>query len=291
MRFSERYGYVMPSGVLKRESLDKEGIRGLCTCFDYLNQWFNQYDVNRHAGYDNSYTHLEESIWCFFMNRRKQDFWTGNGGHMIAATRFLESDKYEWYSKFDLVEYAIDYLRQNDPHDRSYKKIIEGFIYLINETFRRLNYAYRIVDDKIVAITDDEEIASIEDAISQDSAIHTHLSAALKHLSNRPEADYRNSIKESISAVEALCREITGESTLGDALKALDKKGIKIPSFLKVGFEKLYVYTNDQRTGIRHALMEATETPQYEEAKFMLIACSAFINYIQDKRSQLVAME
>lgn len=289
MKFSERYGYVQPSKVLKREILDKEGIRGLCTCFDYLDQWFNQYDINRHAGYDSSYSHLEENVWCFFMNKRKQDYWTGNGRHMIAATRYLESNEFEWYLKFDLVEFVIDYLRQNDPHDHSYKRIVDSFIYLINETFRRLNYAYRIVDDKVVEISDEEEIATIENALSQDSAIHTHLSGALKHISNRPEADYRNSIKESISAVEALCREITGETTLGDALKALEGKGIKIPTILKVSFEKLYVYTNDHRTGIRHALMEATETPQYEEAKFMLVACSAFLNYIQEKRSQLVA--
>ena len=136
----------------------------------------------------------------------------------------------------------------------------------------------------IVEITDQEEIAAIEEATKKTSAVKTHLSEALKHLSERPTPDYRNSIKESMSAVEALCREITGETTLGSALNALEKKGVVIPTFLKSGFEKLYVYTNDPRTGIRHAQMDDSEAPQYDEAKFMLVACSAFINYIQGKR-------
>lgn len=149
-----------------------------------------------------------------------------------------------------------------------------------------MNYAYRIVDDLIIEITDDEEIKTVEEAIEQTSTINTHLSASLKHLSDRPNPDYRNSIKESISAVEALCREITGETTLGPALNKLEKSGVKVPTFLKSGFEKLYVYTNNEKTGIRHALMDDADAPGYNEAKFMLVACSAFVNYVQGKRSK-----
>ena len=81
-----------------------------------------------------------------------------------------------------------------------------------------------------------------------------------------------------------MCRDITGESTLGDSLKNLEKKGVKIPATLKSGFDKLYAYTNDKKAGIRHALMDDTYVPQYEEAKFMLVSCSAFVNYIQEKQ-------
>ena len=45
------------------------------------------------------------------------------------------------------------------------------------------------------------------------------------------------------------------------------------------------VYTNDSNTGIRHALMDGKELPGFEEAKYMLVSCSAFVNYIQGKRS------
>jgi hypothetical protein len=285
MRFSERNGYVKPVEALKREMLDEEGVAAVCTCFDYLYKWLNHYDVDRHAGYNDSYTDLEENIWCFFMNKRKDDFWTFDGGHMVAATSYLESKEHEWFHKFDLIEYAIQYLKNQVKIDVYLQKIIDAFLRLLNNTFKRLNYAYRVVDEQIVEITNAEEIKEIEEALDQNQAIRNHLSAALKHLSDRPNPDYRNSIKESISAVEVLCREITGETTLGDALRVWEKKGVKIPTFLKSGIEKLYIYTNDQKTGIRHALMDDKEVPRFEEAKFMLVACSAFVNYIQSKRS------
>lgn len=285
MKFSERYGYVKPAEVLKRGGLDEVGVTALCNCYDHLAKWFNQYDMNTRSRYDESYTNLEETIWCFFMNQRRQDFYKGRG-HMIAATAYLQSDQNEWYNKFDLIEFTINVLRRSTLRgDGDYRQIVDMFIRILNATFKRLDYAYRIVDDQIVEITDEQELKAIEEAVKQSSTIRTHLSEALKLLSNRQSPDYRNSIKESISAVEALCREITGESTLGEALKVWEKKGIKIPTFLKSGIEKFYIYTNDKRTGIRHALMEDTEAPTFEEAKFMLVSCSAFVNYIQGKRS------
>lgn len=45
-----------------------------------------------------------------------------------------------------------------------------------------------------------------------------HLTKALSLLSDRNKPDYRNSIKESISAVEATCKSLTGISTLDKAL-------------------------------------------------------------------------
>lgn len=285
MKFSERYGYVKPVEVLKRGYLDAEGITALCNCYDHLAKWFNLYDVN--AGghrYDESYIELEETIWCFFMNQRRDDFY-GYNSHKIAATEYLQSDQNEWFSKFDLIEFTIRVLRSMTPQgDRHFAAVVSNFIKILNSTFKRLDYAYRVVDDQIVEITDQEEIVAIEEAVRQSSTIKTHLSEALKLMSNRQSPDYRNSIKESISAVEALCREITGESTLGDALRVWEKKGVKIPTFLKSGIEKLYIYTNDKRTGIRHSLMDDTESPTFDEAKFMLVTCSAFVNYIQGKR-------
>lgn len=285
MSFSERYGYVKPAEVLKRAFLDKEGIDCLCTCFDQLDRWLNRYDVESGASHhDESYSRLEEAIWCLFMNRRKNDFYKYHG-HEVAATALLLDEEIPWYKKLDLLEFAIQVLRECHKRDGVFKSIVKAFIEMINSTFHRLDYAYRIVDDLVVEITDDQEISEIEEAMKQTSSVNTHLSSALKHLSNRPTADYRNSIKESISAIEAMCREITGENNLSDALKHLEKKGILIPRMLRNAFDKLYGYTNDKTTGIRHALIEDSETPGYDEAKFMLVTCSSFINYIHAKRS------
>ena len=143
-----------------------------------------------------------------------------------------------------------------------------------------------MVNTEIVEITSKEELAAVESAM-HDSAknIKAHLNKALELYAQRPVGDYRNSIKESISAVEVYCREITGENTLGKALDRLKDKGLVIPPVLKSAFEKLYAYTNQPDTGIRHALMDedGTYTPASEEAFFMLVSCSAFINYLNKK--------
>ena len=108
---------------------------------------------------------------------------------------------------------------------------------------------------------------------------------AIEHYSKRPNPDVRNSIKESISAVEAVCRELTGDVTLGKALNHLESKGIVIHKMLKDEFTKFYVYTNDANSGIRHALMDqdGTYVPSKDEAYYMLVSCSAFVNYLRRK--------
>lgn len=165
------------------------------------------------------------------------------------------------------------------------KPVIERFIVKLNYHFERLRYGYRIIDGCCTDITSDEEISSILEAVSADDAPATHLKKALSHYSRRPDPDYANSIKESITAIEAYCREKTGESTFGPALNKLQSKGLAINPQMKSAFEKLYNYTNDKTTGIRHAMLDASETykPSADEAYFMLIACSAFINYLKKK--------
>jgi len=138
-----------------------------------------------------------------------------------------------------------------------------------------------------VEITSKEEILEIESALQTPiSPVKEHLNRALVLFADRTNPDYRNSIKESISAVESLCKLITGnaKATLGDALKEIDKLNVGLHPALKDAFSKLYGYTNDA-DGIRHGL---TDEPNLysEDARFMLIACSAFINYLSAKASK-----
>ncbi len=137
-------------------------------------------------------------------------------------------------------------------------------------------------------ITSEEEISEIEEALKKSgplSNVHEHLKRALELLADRKSPDYRNSIKESISAVEALCKLITGDksATLGKALEKMEGK-IKLHPALKKAFISLYGYTSDA-DGIRHALLEESNL-DFEDAKFMLIVCPAFINYLVEKVSK-----
>ena len=70
----------------------------------------------------------------------------------------------------------------------------------------------------------------------------------------------------------------TKKSTLGEALNKLEKNGVKIHGAMKSAFSSLYGYTSD-KSGIRHN-SGIDENTTFEEAKYMLISCSAFINYL-----------
>lgn len=152
--------------------------------------------------------------------------------------------------------------------------------------FEELNFGYRVLDKIIVPVTSEGEIKTIEEAIkTSEDNVSMHLHCSLEKLSERPKGDYRNSIKESISAVEAYCRNITGKDTLGNALAEMEHNGLNLPSSLKAAFLKLYGYTNSPDTGIRHPLMDVdgSYVPTADEATYMLVSCSAFINYLRKK--------
>ncbi len=76
---------------------------------------------------------------------------------------------------------------------------------------------------------------------------------------------------------------VTGQpgATLGQGLKHLEQNGVTLHSALREAFNKLYGYTNDAE-GIRHALLEAS-TLTFDDAKFMLVCCSAFVNFLTAK--------
>lgn len=175
----------------------------------------------------------------------------------------------------DIIQYCCGWIER-----RLY--IERGSVFLkFNRLFEREYVGYRFIGGRIVPITDQQEIDAIESACNNPyEGCRAQIQKAVGFLSDRDNPDYKNCIKESISAVESICQIITGnnKATLGDTLKLLEEQK-KIHPALKGAFTKLYGYTSDEG-GIRHAegLLESDVT--FEEAKFMLVACSAFINYM-----------
>jgi len=178
----------------------------------------------------------------------------------------------------DLIEYLSMIDKFIDNYDNSLEKYKKKF----NDIFEYEFVGYRFVGEKIVAITDENEIKTIEEAIRENpyEKCKNHISKALDLLADRDKKDYSNSIKESISAVESICQIIVNkQTTLGEALKQLEENGIIIDKALKGAFEKMYGYTSNAGD-IRHANAFSTEKPAFEDAKYMLVVCSAFVNYL-----------
>lgn len=154
-----------------------------------------------------------------------------------------------------------------------------------NHLFEHELSAYRFIDGVITQITDEQELVEIEQAMdSVREPVRQHLHRSLELLSDRNSPDYRNSIKESISAVESLVASNlkVEKGTLGQLLKKLEAD-IGLHPALKSAFSSLYGYTSDEG-GIRHALTE-TENIDFNDAKFMIVVCSAFINFVEGKSS------
>ena len=275
-KFSERYGHVPVRSVLQIDVVDN-GLRNrlwnlICTTFfpsapdysggrdDYL-----PFADNREV------YQLFKNLWHNYLKQTADSVGTS---YFEALTKlknyFLDS---QWYEVYDLLEFLAD---------SSAPGVRERFIDSVNPLLKEELSGYGFVSGRIVPITSEEEIAAIEQALALPDSlkpVREHLNQSLTLLAKRKRAHYKNSIKESISAVEALCKIIVkqGNATLGAALNAVEKQA-KLHAGLKQAFQKLYGYTSDAQ-GIRHALMDEA-TLDVEDAKFMLVSCAAFVNYL-----------
>ena len=163
---------------------------------------------------------------------------------------------------------------------------------LFNRILEEEVSGYRILDNQVIPITNQAELSTIQEAYSTKyDSVTIHISKALNLYANRTSPDYENSIKESISAVEAMCCIITGmtggQATLGNSIKKIKDNGVHIHSAMEKAFLALYGYTSDEN-GIRHGGIDFANAPA-EDAKYMLISCSAFVNYLIEKWSKIAS--
>ena len=242
---------------------------------DSLNAQFDRYHHNSDSVYKKE-DELCRGIMTFALAKKTDSDKHYDVSDIIKITEQI-FDSAVFNEVFDFLELLAKF-RYNEYEDRKRKDFYE----LIDLIFEREYVGYRFVDGRIVPITDENEIASIEEACNNKfEGTRAHIKKAVGFIADRERKDYKNCIKESISAVESICSIIAEQkkSSLGDALKNLKKKGVRIPSQLETAFSKLYDYTNSEK-GIRHAegLFESDVT--FEEAKFMLVSCSAFVNYL-----------
>ena len=188
----------------------------------------------------------------------------------------------EWYLIYDFVERYVGSFQEFAERNELEKEI--------NQVLEEEKSGYRMLDGTITPITNKSELDALKESISTKYvSVNTHMEKALQLFSQRKSPDYENSIKESISAVDAMCCIITGETgsqaTLGKTIKKLKDKGIHIHPAMESAFSALYGYTSDE-DGIRHGGIDFTNAPA-EDAKYMLISCSAFINYLIEKWTKI----
>ena len=182
-----------------------------------------------------------------------------------------------WYRIYDFIE---KYLKIKDKDTQ--KKMSNEFNRILEEEVA----PYRILNGLVVPIISEGELCAIAEAVdSEYDSVSRHIQKALELYSDRHKPDYENSVKESISSVEAMCCIITGldggTATLGNTLKKLKECGVNIHPAMENAFKQLYGYTSDSG-GIRHGSIEFIDVPS-EDAKYMMVSCASFVNYLMEK--------
>lgn len=200
--------------------------------------------------------------------------------------------RYNWENLYPSIEKVIMEAPYNEVLDLLWyicywlsvatNKCFNIFQKRFNDLFEREYVGYRFITGKIVPITDKIEMQEIEKAVQTPfEGARAQLQKALGFLSDREHPDYKNCVKESISAVESVCKVLANDpkAELGKALKSLIANGLNIHGSLKSAILALYGYASDEG-GIRHAERETESTVTFEEAKFMMVTCSAIVNYL-----------
>lgn len=281
-RFSERIGATTMPRTIQIESMDDALHNSL------WNEVLVRFgDPNPHWG------ELAQSLGKFFFKVPIDQVPRYNDdGHKWVRKQYFDAS---WAVVYDLIEYMVfnvDGICNPPTHHQTYYRDQQWeFLRSVNEILERELSGYRFVAGVLVPVSDPSEVLAIEEAASSSlragiGGAHEHTRSALELLGRKPTPDYRNSIKEAISAVEAAVNSIAGTNGNGvaEALTALESKGIEIHGALDKAMRQLYGFTSDT-DGVRHAILDQA-TVGYDEAKFMLVACAAFVNFVIAKADE-----
>ncbi|MDX0801767.1 hypothetical protein GOD37_22655 [Sinorhizobium medicae] len=142
--------------------------------------------------------------------------------------------------------------------------------------------AYRVIcQNTIMPITSPEEGEAVVQAL--EITARSGIGGARQHLidaaANLSSGKFAESVRESISAVEAVACASTGEKSFATAIGVMNGRRPMNGAF-KTAINRLYDYTS-QQPGIRHAKQQdSTADVSERDAVFMLPVCAAFITYV-----------
>lgn len=279
MRFSERMGYVKPRLEMQIESMDE----GLSNRLWAVTRELLDIELE---GYNGLFTTFGDSLYktiCIHYLKMSYSYvWECGDSPIELMNEHYENS--EWNFKYELIEEII---RHFPKFRHDFYVIWKEFSDDINTVLEEESAGYRLINDEFVPITDEIQLEEINIATESTNAAGKHIENGIANLSDKTNPDYRTAIKESIDAVESICKQITKESadmnaktTLGTALKELKKHGFDVHSALIDGWSKIYGYASDG--GIRHDL-EAGASFDQEDAIYFLSTCAAFVNYLKVK--------
>ena len=273
--FSERKGIKHFSDIVQVNSLNE---RTRNKVYSVISEIFDELYVDYDGNLKDEFV---EYLYKELFSKTERDIpmW-GNDYYYeeVFNTIYTIIIQYDYTDIFTFIEGIIKFLDIADKATYNRYNYKNTYIKAISNVFKKENVNYRIIDGKVTDIIDEKQINSIEETLNNPyKVVSEHYSKAIEQLYS--VKDYANSIKESISTVEGMCQIINGsKETLG---KALNNLKIEIHPALKSAYSNIYGYTSDEN-GTRHANGIGEKNATFEEAKYMLVSCSAFVNYLKE---------
>lgn len=273
----ERLGFPAPE--IQEKTVNTRLRNGLWNIFSDFLPYVHKYDSTHNQS--NFIQQFFFVYWVTFLGNKKNQFPDRTKDLLDKIEK--QFDRSDFLTFYKLLEFISQHFSQ--------PKLTKSF----NDALKSENAPFQFVGGILTRIIDCHEVTEIEKTLSLTSDFRyegakSHTEKALRILGDKEHPDYANSIKESISAVESLCKKLTGKpnAELGTALTELSKL-VPLHGALISGYKSIYGYTSDA-DGIRHGMMDQSNVEQ-EDAIYMLVSCSAFINYLiaKSERAGLIS--
>ncbi|MDO6684567.1 MULTISPECIES: AbiJ-NTD4 domain-containing protein [unclassified Agarivorans] len=200
----------------------------------------------------------------------------------------------EWYQFYDFVEVTAIKIKEKEveynsawDNSRFESYMFPSYRQKVNDLFSQHKIQWKLNDGGKLETSLPKDLETRVSAI--DYALQDKFEPARIHYSKArsyilsPSKDPENSIKESVSAVESVCKAIYPKcATLGDALKSMRKEQLISPMLVTV-FEKFYAYTSAE-PAIRHGSHKMSGVDEMD-AELALHMSAAFIRTIISRKS------
>ncbi|CAG0944597.1 hypothetical protein ANRL1_01828 [Anaerolineae bacterium] len=267
--FGQRKGLKPIKVMIQTDSMDSDLKNALWNVLT-VEVWYKKGFMHDSDGDVGNIWQFGVALWANYFNLPIDEM--PRGGNAIIKEIRNHFFNCSWFEVYEFLEFVVGYFER------------ESLTKEVNSVLEQELSGYRCVGGVISDITNPQEIEMLEEAVGDSDfpGVRAHLQRALELFSDRKNPDYRNSIKESISAVESLARALTElpKATLGDALKQVEITNNIHPA-LKDSFLKLYGYTSDEQ-GIRHAMLDEPNITA-ADARYFLLSCTSFVNYLKAK--------
>ena len=228
VRFSQRMGLQPVRSVIQVDSLDQD------TRTELWNFSLTAIEASLQGGRFSASSKLLTTMWTDLWRQPADELpmYASESVSRIKAA-LLTSD---WASAYDLIEFICQFFG------------IDTIAAAYNEILERNLCGYRFIQLQLAPVVSDTEVAAIERTLEDlhaSDVVRHHLTRALDLLADRADPDYANSVKESISAVEAQLKAITGVSPMGPAVDALRVQSPELHAAMARSWKSLYGYASD----------------------------------------------